>query len=311
MSPATSHDGQKRLKGIGLRAGSACAFGVMAAMLKLASDHDVLASEMLFYRALFGFPVVLGWLALGPGFASVRTTRPLAHFGRSVLGISSILCTFKAMTMLSLADATTIGFSAPIFATILSALILREKVGRHRWGAVVVGFLGIAIVMRPGASGGEISHAGLAIALLSALGTAGVTITLRQLSRTEHPAGIVFWFFTYSLAAGAVLVVANGSVHAPSVLAMLAAGGVMGGTAQLMMTASLKHAPVAVVAPFDYLQFLWAVLFGWLIWDHGVSSATWTGAAVIIGSGLYTVWREQRLRIRPSDSATATGALSE
>jgi drug/metabolite transporter (DMT)-like permease len=213
--------------------------------------------------------------------------------------------------MLSLADATTIGFSAPIFATILSALILGEKVGRHRWGAVVVGFLGIAIVVQPGASGSEISRAGLAIALLSALGTAGVTITLRQLSRTEHPAGIVFWFFTYSLVAGAVLVAVNGSMHAPMVLAILCAGGMMGGTAQLLMTASLKFAPVSVVAPFDYLQFLWAVLFGWLIWDHGVSAATWTGAAVIIGSGLYTVWREQRLRIRPSDSATATGALSE
>ena len=290
---------QNKLLGILLRLGAASAFGVMAAMLKLAADEGVAATEMLFYRAAFGLPVVVLWLMLGPGFGAVRTRRPLAHLGRSALGIASILCTFKALTLLPLADATTVGFSAPIFATILSALILREAVGRHRWTAVVVGFVGILVVMRPGGEG--IPHLGLAIALVSALGTAAVTITVRQLGGTENAAGIVFWFFVCSMIVGAVLLLFTGQTHGAEALLYLIGGGVAGGVAQLLMTASLRFAPVSVIAPFDYTQLIWAVLFGWLFWSAQPSLATWAGAAIIVASGLYTVYREQvRRRGKPA-----------
>ncbi len=299
---------QNRMLGIGLRASATLAFGLMAAMLKLSNDYGVEPGEMLFYRALFAFPIVLVWLAVGPGFGAVRTKRPVAHFFRSVLGIGSILLTFKALTMLSLADATTIGFSAPIFATILSALILKEKVRWHRWSAVVIGFLGILVVVQPGSN--AIPFTGLLIALASALGTAGVTITLRQLSRTESAAGIVFWFFFYSLVAGSVILIFAGQVHDRFVYLLLFIAGMAGGVAQLLQTSSLRYAPVSVLSPFDYVQFLWAVLFGWLIWHRGVSVETWIGAAMIIASGLYTFYREQKLRrLTRSDTETAGAAL--
>ena len=295
---SSAPDRERRLLGIALRAASASAFGVMAAMLKLASGRGVAATEMLFYRSVFGLPVVIGWLLVGPGLGAVRTRRPLAHLGRCALGMASILCTFKALTLLPLADATTIGFTAPIFATILSAVILGEAVGRHRWAAVAVGFIGILVVMRPGGHG--VAHAGLAIALLSALGTAGVTVAVRQLGGTEDPASIVFWFFVCSIVLGALLLLVVGRPHPPAVIAMLVAAGVAGGVAQLLMTASLYFAPVSVTAPFDYVQLPWATALGWLIWNVAPAATTLAGATLIVASGLYTVWRERRRRIAPS-----------
>ena len=137
--------------GIALRIAAAGSFSVMAAVLKLASLDGVVAPEMLFYRAFFGLPVVLAWVLTQPGgLAGLTTRRPLAHVGRSALGIVSILCVFQTLTLLPLADATTLSFTAPIFATLLSFLILKEAVGPRRWAAVAVGFIGVLIVMRPG-----------------------------------------------------------------------------------------------------------------------------------------------------------------
>jgi drug/metabolite transporter (DMT)-like permease len=302
FAPAIEHS----VRGILLRIGSASAFGVMAALLKLANDRGVLASEMVFYRALFGLPVVVAWLFAGPGLGAIRTRRPFAHLGRAALGISSVLCTFKALTLLSLADATTIGFTAPIFATVFSALILREHVGRHRWLAVAIGFVGMLIVVHPGASG-TLPRDGLLIALLSAVGTAGVTITLRQISTTEHVAAIVFWFFVCSVICGGVLLLFVGHSHSPGVYAILGAAGLAGGVAQLLMTGSLRFATVAVVAPFDYIQLLWAIALGWLLFASVPLTTTLIGALLIAASGLYTVWREHRRRLLAS--VISAGAL--
>jgi drug/metabolite transporter (DMT)-like permease len=299
MSEQRVAETDKIASGIALRIASAGCFSIMSALLKVASTHGVVATEMLFYRALFGLPVVLVWVLTSQGgLKALRTERPWAHVRRSVLGISGILCIFQALTLLPLADATTLGFTAPIFATLLSAVVLRETVGRHRWIAVLIGFAGVAVVMRPGSEPGS-AHAlpllGLAIGLLGAVLQAGVNVTLRQLKDTEHVAAIVFWFFVASLAVGGLLLPLFGHWHDWTTLALLAGGGVAGGLAQLTVTASLRAAPVAVVAPFDYLQIVGAVVFGWWLLSSPPSLNTLAGAALIASSGLYTVWRE-RLR---------------
>lgn len=284
------------LRGIALRAASAGFFSGQAALLKLASEYGVVAPEMLLYRALFGLPVVLVWVLVSQGLHSLVPRSPKAHAWRSLLGISSILCTFQALILLPLADATTIAFTAPVFATILSWLVLRERVGRYRWSAVLFGFLGVAIVMRPGASSEVIPLAGVAIGLLAALGTAGVTITVRQIGGTEHVAAIVFWFFVVSILVGLALMPFFGRVHDPSTYVFLVGGGLAGGLAQITMTASLRAASVSVVSPFDYLQIVGALLLGWLLLSDLPTLNTLAGAALIAGSGLYTAWREHRLR---------------
>jgi drug/metabolite transporter (DMT)-like permease len=298
MSGTAAREKDGIASGIALRIASAGCFSIMSAVLKLASTYGVVAPEMLFYRALFGLPVVIIWVMTSQGgLQALKTERPWAHVRRSVIGISGILCIFQALTLLPLADATTLGFTAPIFATILSAVILRETVGRHRWIAVLIGFAGVAVVMRPGSEPGS-AHAlpllGIAIGLLGAVLQAGVNVTLRQLRDTEHVAAIVFWFFVASMGVGGLILPFVGHWHDPLTYALLIGGGIAGGLAQLTMTASLRAAPVAVVAPFDYLQIVGAVVFGWWLMNSPPSLNTLAGAALIASSGLYTVWREHR-----------------
>lgn len=282
-------------QGIGLRLASVGLFAIMAALLKLTSLEGVVAIEMLFYRAVFGLPIVVLWVATSQGFGALRTRRPLAHLGRSALGLASILCTFQALILLPLADATTIGFTAPAFATILSWLVLRERVGRHRWLAVAIGFVGVLIVMRPGASA-AVPLAGVAFALAAALGTASVVITLRQLRHTEHVAAIVFWFFVASALVSTLALPFVGHVPEPRTLGLLALAGIAGGLMQIALTASLQKAPVSVLSPLDYLQIVVTVALGWLFFAEVPTANTLAGAALIVASGLWIAWREHRLR---------------
>jgi len=125
---------------------------------------------------------------------------------------------------------------------------------------------------------------------------AGVTITIRQLGSTEHVAAIVFWFFFCSAIVGAVLLPVFGSWHSPRTYAVLIGAGFAGALMQLSMTASLRHAPVAVLSPFDYLQIVGTTVLGWMLLSQSPTINTYAGAALIAGSGLYTAWREHRAR---------------
>lgn len=283
--------------GMALRAAAALSFSLMYALMKWAATFEpVSAGEMVFYRSVFGLPVVLFWvLSSKGGLASISTRRPLVHVWRCALGVSGILLIFQGLRLLPLADATTIGFTAPIFATLFSILFLKEKVGRHRWTAIALGFLGVLVMVRPGAAGAP-PLGGLLFALGGACLAAGVTVTLRQLGKTESATAIVFWFFIACSAVGGVLTLIDGHSHTWAVLGVLAAGGLAGGLAQLLMTTSLQHAPVSALAPLDYLQMVGAVVLGWLLLSDAPTAATLSGAALIAGSGLYTAWRERILR---------------
>lgn len=284
---------QNRLLGIGLRIGAATSFAFMAAMIKLGSDAKVNLPELAFYRFAFGLPVLLAWMALTGNFGAWRTKRPLAHLGRGAIGLSTMVLAFAALTYLPLAESATIGFVAPLFSVILSALILREPVGRHRWSAVILGFVGVLIVMGP--AGGALPPAGLALALAAALGVAGVTITIRTIARTESTPTIVLWFTLFAMATTGLLMPFFGQAHDARTWAILAALGLFGGLGQLFLTSALRFAPVSVVVPFDYTQLLWAVLLGWWLWETHPPPSTWIGAAVIVASGLYTLYREHKL----------------
>jgi drug/metabolite transporter (DMT)-like permease len=291
--PSSLQPRQNRLLGIALRLGATSCFGVMAAMIKLGYEAGVSTPELVFYRFAFGLPPLLLWIAASGNFNAWRTQRPLAHLARGAIGLTTMVLAFRALGYLPLAEATTIGFAAPLFAVFLSAVVLRETVGRHRWTAVAVGFAGVVIVMQPG--GEALPPVGLGIALLAAAGVACVTITIRQIGRTEGTQTTVLWFTGLSLLAVGATMPFFAQAHDCGTWTILVLLGLFGGLAQLMLTAALRFAPVSVVAPFDYAQLLWAVLLGWLIWDTQPPATTWAGAGVIIASGLYTIYREHRL----------------
>lgn len=290
---ASDRPQQNRLLGIGLRIGATTCFAFMAAMIKLGYEAGVSTVELSFYRFAFGLPPLLVWIAWSRNPGAWRTQRPLAHVWRAVVGLTTMVLAFRALAYLPLAESTTIGFAAPLFAVALSALVLKEPVGWHRWSAVALGLVGVIVVMRPG--GGPLPPLGLLLAVLAAFGGGLVTITLRQIGRTEHPQTTVLWFSLLSMLALATLMPFHARFHDGWAWLIVVALGTFGGFGQLFLTAALRYAPVSVVVPFDYTQLLWSVLLGWALFANQPPATTWAGAAVIIASGLYTLYREHKL----------------
>lgn len=283
---------------IGMRIMAIACLAVMLAAIKLAGQRGVHIMESLFYRQFLSLPLILAWLWMGPGLTSVRTNRIGAHGIRTVVGMTGMVLNFLSVTLLPLAEATTIGFTVPIFATILSALVLKEVTGIHRWGAVVLGFCGVLVMFRPDA--GHFPPLGVAVAIAAAIMVAIVSILIRQIGRTEGAATTVFWYTVLSLPPLGIGLCFFGQNHDLLTWGLLAIIGLAGGAGQLLLTASLRWAPVSVVLPMDYSSLIWATLLGWLIWDYWPGGSTWAGALLIVGSGLYIAWRERVRSIRPN-----------
>lgn len=275
----------------------------MSAVIKLAENHGANLIEIIFWRQLAAVPLLTAWAAASPGgLASLRTQRFGAHALRSMSGLFGMFFTFGAVILLPLAEATTLSFTTPIFATILGALLLKEPTGWHRWSAVVLGFVGVVIVAQPG--GGHVSPWGAFVGLMAALMIATVAIQLRSLGRTEAPVTTVFYFSLLSVPPMGLLYLFYWQAHDAFTFALLIAIGLLGGLGQVAFSAALRFAPVSSVMPMDYSGLIWATLYGWLLFDILPPAATWIGAPIIILSGLYIVWRE-RIRHRQAQDGPA------
>jgi drug/metabolite transporter (DMT)-like permease len=294
---------QRPLAGIALRLLTALFLAIMFALVKLASMRGVNLIESLFYRQCGTALCAVGLVAVGPGFDSLRTKRVWAHVSRMALGVTAMGLNFLAFILLPLAEATTIGFSVPIFSVILAALMLGEPTGKWRWGAVAAGFAGVLIIVQPG--GGDVPLLGASVALAAALTTASVTIVIRRLGATEKASTTVFWFAASSLVPLGLLMLHFAGPHDGATWAILAALALAGGLAQLTLTGALRLAPVALVMPMDYTSLLWAVLLGSWLFAEVPTPWIWTGAPIIIASGLVIVWREHRLHRRAALSSQA------
>jgi len=283
------------LPAIGLRLLSALLFSAMNAAIKLAELRGATLGELLFFRQAGAAVLVTAVIAAGPGLRSVRTARFGAHVGRAAVGLTSMAFVFSALVLLPLPEATTLSFTIPLFATVLGALLLGEPTGWRRWTAVATGFAGVVIVAQPfsaDAGGEHFPLVGAACGIVAAFLTAAVMILLRQIGRTEAAGTTVFWFSALSCLPLGIVYAFVARSHPPIVWALLAIIGLAGGCAQLAMTGSLRRGAVSLVVPMDYSSLLWATAFGWLAFGVWPTPATWLGAPVIIGSGLYIVWRE-------------------
>jgi len=294
---------QHPLGGAALRLASALLLALTFALVKLASTRGVDLAETLFYRQCGSAICATAFVASGPGFATLRTQRMWAHVSRMVVGMTGMALNFLSMILLPLAEATTIGFSVPIFATVLAALLLGEPTGKWRWGAVAAGFLGVLVIVQPGS--GDLPMIGAGVAVAAALVTASVTIILRRLGATELASTTVFWFAVSSLAPLSLLMLRYARMHDPGTWAIIGGIAIAGGLGQLALTGSLRLAPVAMVMPMDYTSLLWATVLGAWLFGQLPSPWTWVGAPIIVGSGLVIVWREHRLHRRAALSAAA------
>ena len=284
--------------GMGLRLVSALALALMFAGVKWVGERGAGVAETLFYRQIGTVACAVAFVAAGPGFGSLRTKRFPAHAIRMAIGVVAMLLNFLMVTLVPLAEATAIGFSVPIFATLLAAIVLREPTGRWRWGAVTAGFAGVLVIVHPGS--GHISAYGAVVALGAVISTACATIAIRHLGATEAVATTVFWFGATSLVPLGLTMPFVAHWHDGATFFAIAGLSLAGGVAQLALTGALRLAPVSLVMPMDYSALLWATLLGLLIFDQAPSHWTWIGAPIVIAAGLVILWREQHLRIAGS-----------
>jgi drug/metabolite transporter (DMT)-like permease len=213
-----------------------------------------------------------------------------------------MFCVLTAARMLPLSEATVLNFTAPIFAVVLSAMLLRERVGPYRWSAVALGLAGVLVIV--GFDTTDLPPLGAALGILGAIGAALVAIQVRQLAGTEESINVVFWFSMFGalmLAPGAWYF---GTAHSLADWLLLGAVGLVGLITQVSATAALRFGSVASVIVMDYTQLFWATFYGWLVFAHLPPAATWIGAPAIVAAGLIVVWREQQLR--RSDAAAAS-----
>lgn len=286
---------ERQIFALMLRLAAVLLFAGMFALAKLVQDSGVSLAETMFWRQAFAIPPILAWVYAGPGLGSLKTKHFSGHLGRTALGMSGMIFTIGALGLLPLAEATTIGFTMPLFGTILAALLLKEKVGIHRWSAVLIGFVGVLIVVQPGNA--PIPPFGAVVSLIGAFMVALVSIQIKDLSKTEPPVTIAFWFSLLGAIPPLLIMPFVAQPHDGKLWLMLAAMGLLGGGAQMLMSSALRHGAVSAVLVMDYSSLIWTVLLGWLIWDHLPPASTWFGAPIIVASGLYIAWREHRLAI--------------
>lgn len=278
--------------GIVYRIAAMACMALLSALVKFTGARGIPVFEIILFRNLFAFVPLGVYIWRTTGFSVLKTQRPFGHLTRACVGLVGMVCGFSAVQHLPLTEATALQFTSPLFMTALSALLLAEKVGRHRWAAVFVGFIGVLIMARP--VPGEMNVPGVTLGILSALGAAGAMVAIRQISDTEKGATIVFYFTLGGVVLGAAGSMFNWVTPDPETLGLLVLAGLIGGVGQLFLTEALRQAPIGVIAPFDYTQLVWATGLGLVIWGELPHPLTLVGAVIVAGSGVYILHRELR-----------------
>jgi drug/metabolite transporter (DMT)-like permease len=263
-------------------------FGIAAVLIKLATPKYSVF-EIAFCRNLFGLIPAL-WMSSRIGSSGFRAVNFMAHFWRGLFGVGSMLCIFYAYSLIPLPDATSISFANPLFITTFSALFLHESVGRHRWIAVLVGFLGVLIIMKPGS--GVVTRGGLA-ALASGLFYALAMISLRKLRNTENAEVTTLYFTLLATIVTGIFVSFNWKVPDFRGGVYLISIGLLSGVGQFLLTEAYGLAEASVISPFSYVSIIWATIFGILIWGDIPTTSMLIGTSIIILSGLYILHRER------------------
>ncbi len=261
----------------------------------LAEQHSVI--EIAFWRTLVALLPFLAIALLAPRRGIHRLqAKPGLVILRAVLGALSLMVTFAAFSLMPMADTTVLMFTSSLFIPILGMLFLQESVGPWRWGAVVVGFVGVAIMAQPGGSGASLPLLGIALALGASLMHATLQIILRYLGGYERPESVTLWFFLVGTAVTGLAMPWVGRWPALDQLPLLIGVGLSGLAAQYCLTVAFKNAQAAIVTVFNYSGIVWATLFGWLIWDEWPLPVVIAGAAIVIASNAVMIWRESRVR---------------
>ena len=267
--------------------------------------------QFIFLRSIFGLLFFLFSARFYGGLKSLKTSRWPWHLFRTLLAAGAMFGFFYGLSRMPLVNALTIAFTAPLFVTALSVPFLGEHVGWRRWLAVLVGFIGVLIVLRPGA--GMFTPAAIGV-IFAALCYAGLALTARKLAATESTFALAVYVVTGPFLISGTLL--PGNFTTPTLISwfFFALAGLCSAIAWFGIIGGYRRAPPAMLAPFEYTALIGAATAGYLIWDEIPDLWVITGGLVIIASGLFIVYREignvMTTRYLRVVTASATAALA-
>jgi drug/metabolite transporter (DMT)-like permease len=266
---------------------SVCTFSVMDLLVKWSSDYPT--GEVLFFRGFFGLLPTYFLIPKNKFKTFYTTKRSKEHLFRCLMGLMALIAIVIALRELPLAVVVSLSYAAPLFITVLSIFLLSEKVGIFRWLAVLIGFIGVIVIAEPGFKGMNYLYF---LPLVFCIGMAFVTITIRKLSTTE-PIWLISIFFTITISiAGLATIPMGWKMPNFQDFILLVLIGVTGGSANLFLTQSYKLSEVSLVAPLKYLALVFAIFFGYFIWNEIPTIKTLIGASLVVLASLIIFRRE-------------------
>lgn len=281
--PPAAHP-ENLMRGAGFMLASGLLFAGMSGLVKAASES--LPNEMVvFFRSFIGLVFLLPWL-VRRGLPGLRTRHPGQHLVRGLAGLAAMYCYFYAIAHLPLAEATLLNYSTPLFVPFIASLWLGESVSRRLWAALITGFLGIMLILKPTPQlFTPASLVGLASGMLAAVAMVGI----RRMSRTEPALRIVFYFTLVSTLGSAIPLAWSWRTPEPALWGVLLAMGVLASLAQMALTRAYAYAPAAHVGPFMYATVVFAAGLGWWLWGELIDLLALAGALLVCTAGVLTI----------------------
>ncbi|MBT3361338.1 MAG: DMT family transporter [Rhodospirillales bacterium] len=259
-------------------------------IVRTLTDMAVDPLEIAFFRNVFGLMFMLPWLVRN-GVSGLRTDRPLTHIGRAVVNLAGMVLFFQAIALIPVANVVAINFTGPILTSVLAVFLLGEAMRARRWGAVILGFLGALIIIRPGFA--EVG-AGVLSAVAAAVSWAVMQIMAKSLSHRESPQKIVTLNLLLMVPVSFIPVVFVWTTPSLFALALMALHGVLGTVNQVFIVRAFSLTDTTYVMPFDFTRLPFVALLAFFLFGEIPPFWTWIGGAVIFASTLYLTHRESR-----------------
>lgn len=296
---------------IALKLVAVCLFMIMAAVIKVAVQ-SVPPGQAVFFRSLFAIPVILLWIWQQGALREALIPNNLrGHIWRGLFGTTAMGLTFAGLGLLPLPEVTAIGYATPIFTVILAVFMLNERVGLYRMSAVALGLIGVLVVIWPrltldAAALTQGAALGAILVLIASILRALVQIHIRTLVKTEHTAAIVFYFSATATIMSLFSIPFGWVVPDPLTLGLMIGAGLIGGVAQILVTASYRYGAASMLAPFDYSSLIFAGLIGWLVFSEIPTWSMIVGAGLVVAGGAVIMWRERQLGLTQSKARAVT-----
>ncbi len=289
------------LRGILCKLGAVVMFICMAALIKASSDR-VPTGQSVFFRSFFGIPIILLWLAFHKELRTgLRTSNPLGHFWRGLVGTAGMSCGFAALALLPFSEVKAIQYAQPVLVVVFAAMFLGERVRVFRLTAVALGMMGVLIIMSPRLTvltegGTDVRLAlGAILAFASATFAALAHVFVRRLTQSEGTSAIVFYFAITASTLSLITVPFGWVVPTWTEAAMLVGAGLFGGIGQIFLTSSYRFADASLIAPFEYSSILLALAIGYFIFAEVPTAMMIFGVVLIVVAGVLIIWRERQL----------------